>query len=78
MLPPPAATNPITPIALARSPGSTNSVITSDSATAATIAPPTPCTARAATSSLCAVERPQATDDAVNSTRPVRNSLRCP
>ena len=41
-LPPPAATNPITPIAFARSAGSVKSVMISESATAATIAPPTP------------------------------------
>ena len=42
MLPPPAATNPKTPIAFARSAGSVNRVIISESDTAETIAPPTP------------------------------------
>ncbi len=42
MLPPPAATNPNTPIALARSAGSVKSVTISESATAETTAPPRP------------------------------------
>ena len=46
--PPPAATKPKTPIAFARSAGSVKSVMISESATAETTAPPTPCTARAA------------------------------
>ena len=40
--PPPAATKPITPIAFARSAGSVKSVMISESATAATTAPPRP------------------------------------
>jgi hypothetical protein len=44
--PPPEATKPKTPIAFARSPGSVKIVIISESATADTTAPPTPCTAR--------------------------------
>ena len=44
----PAATNPKTPIALARSAGSVKRVMISESATAETTAPPSPCTARAA------------------------------
>ena len=47
-LPPPAATKPMTPIALVRSAGSVNSVITIENATTDTTAPPSPCTARAA------------------------------
>ena len=42
MLPPPAATNPNTPIALARSVGSTKSDTMSDRATAEATAPPKP------------------------------------
>ena len=41
-LPPPEATKPMTPIAFARSAGSVKSVMTSDSATTATTAPPSP------------------------------------
>ena len=41
-VPPPAATNPNTPIAFTRSAGSTNSDTISDSDTADTIAPPNP------------------------------------
>ena len=44
--PPPAATNPNTPIALARSVGSVNRLTISDSETADAIAPPTPWIAR--------------------------------
>ena len=62
MLPPPAATKPKTPIAFARSAGSVNSVIISESATAETTAPPRPWTARAATSIPCDVARPQASE----------------
>ena len=51
--PPPAATKPKTPIAFARSAGSVNSVMISESATAETTAPPSPCTARAPTSISC-------------------------
>ena len=76
--PPPAATNPNTPIALARSPGSVNSVMISDSATADSTAPPRPCTARAPTSMACEVATPQVSDAAVNSVMPIRNRRRRP
>ena len=56
MLPPPASTKPKTPIAFARSAGSVNRVMISESATAETTAPPRPCTARAATSRPCVVD----------------------
>ena len=59
MLPPPATTKPKTPIAFARSAGSVNRVMISESATAETTAPPSPCTARAATRSSCEFARPQ-------------------
>src|SRR5262245_45042593 len=76
--PPPAATNPNTPIAWARSAGSVNSVIINDSATADTTAAPRPCTARAPTSMPWLVASPQVADAAVNSVMPSRNSRRCP
>ncbi|MNT07314.1 hypothetical protein D3C72_1420140 [compost metagenome] len=78
MLPPPAHTKPYTPIALARSAGSVNRFMMSESATADTTAPPRPCTARAATSRPCEVETPQASEASVNSTRPARNTRRWP
>ena len=53
MLPPPAITKPKKPIAFARSAGSVNSFMISESATAETTAPPRPCTARAAISTPC-------------------------
>ena len=58
MLPPPAATNPNTPIALARSAGSVKRVIMSESETADAIAPPTPWTARAPMQDLLARRKP--------------------
>ena len=76
--PPPEATKPKTPIAFARSAGSVNSVMMSESATAETIAPPMPCTARAAIRSPCVSARPQPMDARVNSAIPARNILRCP
>ena len=77
-LPPPAATKPITPIAFARSPGSVKSVMISDSATAATTAPPSPCTARATTSTPCDSATPQASEAAVKSAMPATNRRRWP
>ena len=74
--PPPAATKPMTPIAFARSPGSVNRVMISESATAATIAPPTPCTARAPIRNSCEPATPQASDAPVNRARPARKSRR--
>ncbi len=73
MLPPPAATKPKTPIALARSVGSVKSITISDRATAETTAPPRPCTARATTSVSCEVARPQASEATVKSEIPIRN-----
>ena len=77
-MPPPAATNPNTPIAFARSDGSTNKETISDSETAETIAPPNPCTARAATSIPSDVDSPQVSDAAVNSAIPAMNRRRWP
>ena len=78
MLPPPAATKPKTPIAFARSAGSVNRVMISESATAETTAPPRPCTARAPTRKACELARPQASEAAVKSAIPIRKSRRCP
>ena len=78
MLPPPAMTNPNTPIAFVRSAASVKRVMISESATAETTAPPTPCTARAATSMPWLVESPQTTEAAVKSAIPARNIRRCP
>ncbi len=63
--PPPEATKPKTPIAFARSAGSVNSIIISDSATAETTAPPTPCTARAMISISCDCASPHSVEATV-------------
>ena len=76
MLPPPAITKPKTPIAFVRSTASVKSIMISESATAETTAPPTPCTARAATSIPCEVESPQASDAAVKSPMPLTKRRR--
>ncbi len=76
MLPPPAATNPNTPIAFARSPGSTNSDTIIDSATADATAPPKPCTVRAPISIPFDEARPQISDATVNRAMPPMNSRR--
>ena len=76
--PPPEATNPVIPIAFARSAGSVKSVITSDRPTAEATAPPTPCTARATTSMPCVVESPQAREASVNATNPATRTARRP
>ena len=76
--PPPAATNPNTPIAFARSAGSVKSVTMSESATAETTAPPRPCTARAPISTSCEPARPQASEAVVKSTIPMTKSRRWP
>ena len=77
-VPPPAATKPKTPMAFARSPGSVNMVMISESETAETIAPPRPCTARATISRCWVLARPHASDASVKSAIPIRNSRRCP
>ncbi len=76
--PPAERTKPKMPMAFARSACSVKSVITRESATAETSAPPSPCTARAATSWPCDVASPQARDAAVKSEMPTRNMRRCP
>ena len=78
MLPPPAATKPMKPIALARSAGSVNSVMTSDSATALTTAPPRPCTARATTRAAGEPASPHTTEAPVKQAMPVTNIRRWP
>ncbi len=76
--PPPAITKPKKPIAFVRSAGSVNSVMISESATAETTAPPTPWTARAATSRPWLVASPHESDASVKSTSPARKRRRCP
>ena len=76
--PPPDATNPKTPIAFARSAGSVNRFIISESETAEATAPPTPCTARAAISTPCDSASPQQIEAIVNSAMPPMNSVRWP
>ena len=76
--PPPEATKPKMPIALARSAGSVNSRIVSDRETADATAPPTPCTARAVSRKPCEVARPQQSEASVKSAIPEMNSRRCP
>jgi hypothetical protein len=78
MLPPPAATKPKKPIAFARSPGVVKRPIMSARETAEAVAPPRPCTARAATSIPCDVESPQTSDASVKRTIPPMNSFRAP
>ena len=78
MLPPPAITNPNTPIAFVRSAGSVKRAMISESATAETTAPPTPWSARAPTSTCCEPASPHASDEAVKSAIPPRKSRRCP
>jgi hypothetical protein len=70
--PPPERTNPIVPIALARSAGSVNRIMISDSAIAETMAPPKPWIARAMIRNPCEFARPQSSDAIVNSTIPSR------
>ena len=74
--PPPDATKPKTPIALARSAGSVNRFIISDSETAEATAPPTPWTARAVTRKPWEFARPQHSEAIVNSVMPARNRRR--
>ncbi len=78
MLPPPDMTKPKTPIAFARSAGSVKSTTINENATAETTAPPSPWTARAATSISFVVERPQTRLATVNAAVPDRNSRRWP
>ena len=66
------------PIALARSPGSVNRFMVSESDTAEATAPPSPWTARAAISDSCEVERPQASEASVKRPMPPMNSRRWP
>ena len=77
-VPPPERTKPKMPIAFARSAGSVNMIIVSESATTDTTAPPRPCTARAPTRNSCEPARPQASEASVNTDSPMRKSRRWP
>src|SRR5215211_261320 len=77
-VPPPERTKPKTPIAFARSAGPVNRTMISESATAETTAPPSPCTARAPTRNTCEPARPQPSEAGVKSVIPTRNSRRYP
>ena len=68
--PPAEATKPYTPIALAWSRGSGNIVTIIPRITAEVIAPPTPCTKRAATSTPWLSDSPQRSEAAVKIPRP--------
>ena len=86
MLPPPAATKPKTPIAFARSAGSVNKFIISESETAEATAPPSPCTARAAIRVLMSGASAAAAEATVKipspiekvSRRPIRSPMAAP
>ena len=79
IVPPPAATNPKTPIAFARSVGSVKRVTMSESATAETIArAETLQRAGSRPACACEVASPQPSDARVKSTIPIRNRRRWP
>nr|BFE72355.1 hypothetical protein GCM10020092_056560 [Actinoplanes digitatis] len=67
-----------TPMACARSRGSVITPTTMASATGLSIDPPTPCNARAATSTSRPGATAQPTDPAANNTSPIRNTRRRP
>lgn len=62
------------PIALARSVGSVKVVMMIESAAGAMIAPPNPCTARAATSNACEPASPQKSEASVKRASPTMNT----
>src|SRR5580692_8081393 len=70
--------DPQKPIALARSFGSVNVLVTIDIATGLSIDPPTACTARNATRAPRLGARLQASEPRVNTARPIWNTLRRP
>jgi hypothetical protein len=74
--PPPEATKPYTPIAFARSAGSGNIVTIIPRMTAEVIAPPRPCTKRAATSISWLCASPHASEATVKTASPVRKTPR--
>ena len=76
--PPADATNPYTPIAFACSRGSGNIVTIIPRVTAEAIAPPAPCTNRAAMSISWVCARPHTSEAAVKTPRPHRNTRRLP
>ena len=67
-----------TPIARVRGLPSGNVVLISDSAVGATIAPPTPCRARAASSQAWVVANPPSSDASENTMMPAMKTLRRP
>jgi hypothetical protein len=69
-------TNPMKPIALARSADSLNIVMINDRETTETTAPPRPWTARAATRNSGEPTRPQASEAKVKTVRPIKNRRR--
>ena len=73
--PPAPETAPQTASALLRSSPSANVVERIESAAGAIIAPPRPCTARAAISRLLVLAKPHASDATVKSARPIMKSL---
>ena len=76
MLPPPDATKPKIPIAFARSAGSVNRPIISESETADATAPPSPCTDRAAIRNHWVVASPHASEASVKVEMPAMNNRR--
>ena len=76
--PPPAAIALQTPSAFVRSSPSANVVVMIDSAAGETSAPPSPCSARAATSHVSVVARPFRSDAKLKIATPARNSRRRP
>ena len=76
--PPAEATNAYTPIAFAWSRGSGNIVTIMPRITAELIAPPMPCTNRAATSISWLCARPHSSEATVNTPSPARNTRRRP
>ncbi len=76
--PPPEATKPKMPIALARSAGSVKRFMVSESETAEATAPPRPCTARAVIRNSCEVASPHASDASVKKPMPPMKRRRWP
>ena len=76
--PPPAAIALHTPSAFVRSAPSAKVVVMIDSAAGETSAPPSPCSAREATSNSDDVARPLSSDATVNTITPATNTLRRP
>ena len=75
---PPMLIAAYTPIARLRGLPSGKLVVISDSAVGATIAPPTPCRARAASSQACVVANPPSSEATENRMIPAMNTRRRP